>query len=377
MKAIYITLASVPIFWGFAYPTSGGDIHWTTGPALQNRLAESVDIVWGEDPLRGALENFSRNKNIAVLIDRRVDPGQKIQLSLHQTTVKEALEAIGQNCNLGISLVGPVTYFAPPAVARRVRTLVALREEEVRRLPPPVVKKFFQLKSLAWDDFATPHELLQTLGKDNGLEIAGLDQVPHDLWAAADLPPLELIERLTLIAAQFDLTFEVSADGNRITLLPVPDHVELVRTYPAGIQPEATAKKYASLAPQARIRIVEDKIEVAGTVEDHQRITAPQRPTAHRPATAAETDLDLKRFTLTVKEKPLGPLLKQLAAQLDLELKMDEKALEQAGISLGERVSFSVKNATVDELLHAALQQTHLKFVRQGNVVLIEPSPQK
>ena len=109
-------------------------------------------------------------------------------------------------------------------------------------LPPAAAKKFFEQKSMAWDDLTTPRELLEKLGSENGIEIAGLEQIPHDLWAAADLPPLELIERLTLIAGQYDLTFEVSADGNRITLVPVPEHVELVRTYPAGRQAQQTAK---------------------------------------------------------------------------------------------------------------------------------------
>ena len=76
-------------------------------------------------------------------------------------------------------------------------------------------------------------------------------------------------------------------------------------------------------------------------------------------------------------EQPIGPLLEQLAAQINLEIKIDAKALEQAGVSLDQRVSFGVKNATVDELLRAALRQTGLKFVRKGNVVQIEPSEEK
>jgi hypothetical protein len=336
-----------------------------------------MDIIWGEIPFRQALENLARNKKIAVLIDRRVDPGRKIDISLHQTPLKEVLETIARKNNLGISMVGPVAYFAPPEVARRVRTIAALRQEDVRRLAPVVAKKFFNQKSMAWDDFAQPRELLEKLGTENGIRIEALDQVPHDLWAAADLPPLDLIERITLIAGQYDLTFQVSADGNRLTLLPVPEHVELVRTYPAGRQAQATAKNYASLAPQAQIQIDGDKIVVAGMIEDHQRISAPHRPAERNTAKSAGTDLASERYALTIVERPIGPLLEQLAPQLNLELKIDDEAIRQAGVSLDQRVSFSVKDATVDELLRAALQQTRLKFVRRGNVVQIEPSQEK
>jgi hypothetical protein len=295
-----------------------------------------MDIIWGEIPLRQALESLARNKKIAVLIDRRVDPSRKIEISLHQTPLKDVLETVAQKCNLGISMVGPVAYFAPPEVARRVRTIAALRRDDVRRLAPAVAKKFFNQKSMAWDDFAQPRELLEKLGTENGIRIEALDQIPHDLWAAADLPPLELIERLTLIAGQYDLTFQVSADGNQITLLPVPEHVEPAQTNPAGKQ---------------------------SRIEDREHISATLRTA--------------KRYTLTVKEKPIGQVLEQLAPILNLDLKIDDEAIRQAGVSLDQRVSFNVKDATLDELLRAALQQTRLKFVRRGNIVQIEPSQVK
>jgi len=333
MKTASLVTAIAVIFWGMISPLSWGATSWATGSALQKRLNESVDVVWGEIPLRRALEGLAGNKNVAVLIDRRVDPSQKIDISLNQTPLKDVLEAIAQKYGLGVSMVGPVAYFAPPEAARRVRASVALRQEDLRRLSPAVAEKFLRRKPMAWDDLAAPRELLEKLGVESGVEIAGLDRVPHDLWAAADLPPLGLIERLTLIAGQFDLTFEISADGNRITLLPVPEHIE-----------------------------------------DHERIPAPRRPAQLNPEKSSDTDFTLKRYTLQVVEKPIGPLLKQLAAQLKLEIKMDDKAIEQAGVSLDQRVTFSVKDATVDELLQAALQKTQLKFIRRNNVVDIEPS---
>ena len=48
--------------------------------------------------------------------------------------------------------------------------------------------------------------------------------MPHDLWAAADLPPISLVDRLTLIAIQFDLTFKVAEHGKRLELVPVPEN---------------------------------------------------------------------------------------------------------------------------------------------------------
>ena len=73
-------------------------------------------------------------------------------------------------------------------------------------------------------------------------------------------------------------------------------------------------------------------------------------------------------------EKPLGPVLKQLANRLDFELRIDEQAIAAAGISLDQRVSVHIENATVDELLRQLLKSTRLTFHRRGRIVEIVPA---
>jgi hypothetical protein len=176
-----------------------------------------------------------------------------------------------------------------------------------------------------------------------------------------------------LIANQFDLTVKISPDGRRAELTPVPDRVEISRSYPAEKEPQVLAKKFAALAPQARIQMNGDKIVVSGLLEDHERIAPP--PSPPRPAT--QTAPPIKVYSLKVVEKPLGPLLKQLAERMHFELAMDEENLKQAGILLDQRVSFSVEDATIDDLLRAALKNTALKFQRNGKAVKILPAAEK
>jgi len=78
---------------------------------------------------------------------------------------------------------------------------------------------------------------------------------------------------------------------------------------------------------------------------------------------------------LAIREKPLGPVLKELAKQLDLELRMDEEAIRAAGISLDQRVSITVENVGVDALFRQLLQSTGLTFHRDRQVVEIVPNP--
>ncbi len=346
---------------------------WATGAELQKRLNSPVDITWAENPLRHAIGNLSRSQKVAVLIDRRVDTDQKLDIELEGVTLRAAFEEIARGRGLGVSLLGPVLFLGPPAAASRLRTVAALREEDVRRLPAGVGEKFAALQPMAWDDLATPRELVTKLAAENGVELAGLELVPHDLWAAADLPPLSWTDRLTLLAIQFDLTFAISADGTAVRLTALPNRLAVVRSYAGGSDPAATARKFAVAAPGAEIKVSAGRVYVRGLLEDQERITQPRRP-AHPPKPPARQASAADRYTLTVKEQPVGPLLGQLARQLKLELTLDRQAILQAGISLEQRISFSVSDATVDELLQAAAKPAGLRAHRRGSAVEVGPA---
>jgi hypothetical protein len=367
---LIVLIISMLALTGFSTACYPGD--WLTGPALNQHLSDPIDLVWAENPLLGALGTFARVQNVAVLLDRRIDPSRKITLSLKQSPLGDSLAAIAMTGELGVTLAGPVVFFGPVESTAKLRTLVYLREEDARKLPPVAAKVFFQAKPLAWNDFAKPREILELLGRENHLTIPNLESIPYDLWPAADLPPMTLTERISLIAFQYDLTFTIAPGGKKIELVPIPPDIRLVRSYPGGKNPEESAKRIAELVPKAEVQLAGETVMVKGMLEDHERIDTPRQPAGRNPATNTNSDLSDKRFTLTVAEKPLGPLLKQLAKQIGLQLQMDESALDQAGITLDQRVSFKVEDATIDELLQAAIKETPLKFRRQGNVLIIE-----
>lgn len=311
---------------------------WATGPALQQRLTQPVDIVWTNNPLRKALESLSRAQKVAILLDRRVDPGQKVDLSVRAAPLESVLQLIARHCELGVCRLGAVVYLGPPQATSRLRALAALREEDVRRLPPAAGRKFLQLKALAWEELAVPRDLLAQLGQENRLEVAGVNRVPHDLWPAADLPPMSLVDRLMLIAIQFDLTFEIAADGASLTLIPIPDNF-------------------------------------AGTSEQPEHVVAPPPPKTKRPPREpAGGPGKIRVDRMSVQQQPVGAVLKQLAERLKLDLRIDYKAIEEAGISLDQRVSATVENVTIDELFREVLKTTPLTFRRTQKVIEIGPA---
>lgn len=351
-------------------------VGWLIGPAFQERLSRPADdIYWSSLPLRQAIDRFSRAEKTAVVLDRRIDPDQRVDLTLSKLSLRDAFQRIAEHLEVGVSLPGSVVYFGPPAVAARLWTLAELRREEARRLSGAMGRKFLQAERMSWPDLSTPRDLLDGLARQSGITISGLEQIPHDLWAGADLPALPLVDRLTLVAVQFDLTFEIAADGRGVRLVSAPDDVAIVRGYPAGRQPQETAARWAELAPDARIKIAGEKIFVKATLEDHQRIADAQRPvrrSAPRPPRAkAEGE---KRYTVAAAKGPLGKMLQELAARFELELQVDEDGLRQAGISLQQHVSFSAKDTTVDGLFEALLKPAGCTFQRRGKTIEVRPA---
>jgi hypothetical protein len=324
--------------WLCTPAAAGEKVAWATGAALGRQLTTPVDVFWKDTPLRQAIEGLATARHAAVLIDRRVDPGGKLDLSLRSVPLEEVFAAVAAERGLSAARFGDLIYLGPLGAAERLPLVVGELKTAVRRLPPAVARKYLQQKALAWDDFASPRELLEGLARQNGLAIINPGLMPHDLWAAADLPPLSLADRLTLVAFQFELGIRPSADGSRLELFPLP-------LPPAAARDEKRADRPGPRPGAAK-------------------------PQSLPPATLEQLHID----RLTIAEKPLEPVLKQLAERLGFELRIDREAIAAAGIKLDQRVSVEVRGATLDELLSRLLRPTGLQHRRRGKVVEIFPA---
>jgi hypothetical protein len=358
-------LLTVPLTTGLADDPSGA-ARWLTGGDLVRQRQQLTSLSWSGAPLRDALANLSKTDRIALLLDRRIDPGQRIDLTAERMPFDDVLERAAEQIDAGLSWLGPLAYLGPREAASRLRTLAALRAAEAHALAKD--KRTFQREArLSWEALAEPRGLAAALAAEANVEIESLDLIGHDLWPAADLPPLSWTDRLTLIANEFDLTFEI-VDAGHVRLVPIAGPVVLERAYPGGKQPDVLAAKWRELAPEAQIEVARGKVVVRGRLEDHELLTQTKRPKS-APTGGAEV------YTLRVQAQPLSAILDKLREQLTQELLVDEAALEKANLSLDVRVSFSVERATFDELLAAALKPARLTFRRDGSAYKIVPAP--
>jgi len=343
---------------------------WLTGPALEKRLSTPLSVSRSSLTLRQKLANLSRVQQFAVLIDRRIDPDQAVDVNLNDVALREGLARIAAACDAAVCQFGPVTYVGPPDAVDRLRTLAALRREDVGQLAASASsRQMAAMRPWQWNDFATPRELLRRLADEAAIEIREADRIPHDLWAAGDLPPLRWADRMTLLLVQFDLTFSIEPSSGGIVLEPIPDDVFIERNYEATPRPEEQIARWTQRAPDAEIRMRGDRILVRGRLEDHERLRAVE--TSQEPISPAPA---VEVYSLTFRELRLESVLGQLASKLGLRLEFDREAIRTAGLSTDHRVSVDAHNVSIEELLDAIVDGTGLICEREKGVLRIVPA---
>jgi hypothetical protein len=375
------------LIWSFLTPAIAlgqQPREWLTGPALTKRLSQPTLVDWEKRSVREAAMRLAETQHVAVFVDRRVDPTRELTFS-GEVSVRAAFEAITQVYNalyaheqafprpaapIAATQLGPVVFLGPEGVARGLRTLAEVRRDEIRQLPAAEAGPFTSQARLTWGDLATPRQILRDIGAKAGLELQGIDeQVPHDLWPAADLPAMSLIDRLTLVAAQFDLTFRREG-AKRLRLVAVTEKdLVIQRSHAGGRNPAELAERWKAACPDAEIRVAGQQIIVRGRLEDHEW------PTRGAPSKGDKTKGDktvagsTTFYNLTIKNVPMEKVIRELADRLKLKLKMDEKALRKAGVDLDMKVSFVVVQASRDKLLQTALAPAKLKHRINGDVL--------
>ncbi|HEV3417055.1 MAG TPA: STN domain-containing protein [Pirellulales bacterium] len=348
-------------------------ITWLTGDKLRAQMDQQVGATWEGDPFRRALTSLARSQHVAILLDRRVDPDQKIEISFDDLRLEAAIKLIASKKQIGMALVGSVIFLGPTATTEKIRTLAALRKAEALRLPAAARSRFLQLRPMHWDELAAPRDLVSALAAESHIEIQAADRIPHDLWASADLAAGNFIDRLTLIAGQFDLTFSIAKDGQSVRLVDITESVEIERSYPlrGGLSQRGKeiATKLAELLPGAKIELAADKLTVRGRAED---LDFTESYLSGRTTKQTTVTNGQKTYSLTVV-KPVGALIKAIGEKMDLDVRIDEEAIKAAGLSLTAEVKVNVNNATADELLKAVLAPVGLTYERHGNTIDVRP----
>ncbi len=344
--------------------------NFLTGKDLEQQLSLAAGISWSSNPLRDGLNNLSRSHKIAILLDRRIDPDQRIDVSTPPIPLWDLLQQIAVSVvytdpqdtvqRADVGRVGPVVYIGPQETVRVLSTVIVLQQQQVDRLPSTLRQRLKRSHPFSWQELSTPQDLINRLAGEVSMSVIGLERIPHDLWPAVDLPPLDFVERMGLVLAGFGLTFEFTGD-NSLQLVPLPASALIKRDYAAPGKPPQWLVQLRRQLPAANVSMSGGRLVVVGTVEDHDCV---RRELAGSPVDGAGT-----RYSLRIVNQPLGPLATGLARRLGRTVQFHPDLADQ----LETRVSFNVEDSTLDELLTAMLTPVNMAYQMDDKTLKIIP----
>jgi hypothetical protein len=345
------------------------EIDWKIGLEFRKALDQRVGLKWGENPIREALHNLARNQRTAIWLDRRVDPGRKLEFESQGLPLGITLDQLCERYRMGKSIITPVIYIGPAATAEKLATVAAVRRQQVGRHSPTARAKW--ARAVAWHipQLSEPRALFQELVRESGSTPQNPEAIPHDLWPEISLPPLSLADRMTLVLAGFDLTFEQSPDGSTIRIVPMPDKVEYEQIYSWRDNNGSLAAQLREKFPEVKIALIDGKVHVTGKYEYHELIDQLMSGETVRTAKVAPGDT---RYTLRVDDQPAGAVVKTVANRLGKELVFAPELREK----LSRNIKLDVKEATLDELLTKTLGPLELTYVIiEASLVILPAKP--
>lgn len=345
---------------------------WRTGSSFLRQLETPVAFTWQSHALRPALLDLARNQQVAIWLDRRVDPGQPMDIAVGNRSLLAALRYVAEAIGCELSVLDSVIYLGPPETSRKLATLAALRREEVKALPPASRSRFEHSQVWRWEELATPKHLLEELAQEGSIRLYEVDRLPHDLWASGDYPALPLGDRLTLLLAGFEMTYEIARDGTALRPIPIPAEVSIVREHALGTFDETVIAQTLASVPATKFEVRGKKLTVHGTIEVQDQIARLLR--GERTPTTAEVREGKKVYDLTVENQPAGAIIKLIAEREKLTIKVSPELVDKLN---NQRVSLNVQKASLEQLLERTLKPLGINYRLNGSSLELLPSAEE
>lgn len=305
--------------------------------AVARALATPVTATWTGLPLRAAADRLAEIGGAAVVVDRRIDPDTPVDLDAAGETLADVLTRAANAAAAEATAYAGHVRLVPRGRGAALLAAERLRADELRALAPRFRAAILASRPSSWPDGAVPREIIADAAAQAGIVIAGLDDLPHDHFPAAQLPPLPLAHRIDLLLAHFD---------RRVEWKPRVARGEQAAVYP--IVAIADAKDDAS--------------------------NAALLPLASPSPAPAQADAAKTTYTLTVAA-PLDELLATLARRLALTLDLDRPSLTRVGVAPGEIVRLELRDASREQLLDAILKPRGLTWRIEEQTLSVSAAP--
>ncbi|MFG0335177.1 MAG: hypothetical protein ACF8TS_17610, partial [Maioricimonas sp. JB049] len=207
------------------------------GSRFERELQRPLVATREDVGIREWLRRLSDDRQVAITLDRRIDPTRSIDVEFRNVRLHGALEQVASSVDATAAVIGETVVIGPADSLGRTRTWIALRNAEVLERGDALGRMAFALtrkRELRWNRLTRPAELVARLAEETGLSVAGLDRIPHDLWAAGALSGMDLAEAVMFVLGQFELAFEWTTGMRGIRVVELPGEVRVEQRHFRG-----------------------------------------------------------------------------------------------------------------------------------------------
>jgi hypothetical protein len=151
---------------------------------------------------------------------------------------------------------------------------------------------------------------------------------------------------------------------------PISRPVQLMRDYTVAANRVDAVKQALAESPEVDAAWTGQNLKLSAPVEVHDRVALAIRGgkpmTSRTPMAKSTPNKSEQRFTLKIERQPVGKVIDQLAAQLNLDVQWAGQLQEPTATSRNVLVSCDVRQVDLDGLLKALLAPAKLAFERDG-----------
>jgi hypothetical protein len=302
------------------FAVSGAPLH-SAPPAAGKQLRKILDtsVSWSvrDVSLGQMLNDFSSQSGAAVLRHRLLNPRQPVSID---SGFVPRIRILQQTAEVipGAVVVQTDKYvlIGPQLQTRRLPVLLlhsAQQELEWKQLPGrPIPRQATTSFPQSWQTPATPAEILRQAADRSGIQIRNLPQIPHDIWAEQQLPPLTFLELASLVLSQFDLYADADAQQPAVTIRPIAVDEEFTLRHPSQRDQRDAIQQQWKQGPQPRWS-GSDAILTA-TIDQHAdfaALSAGPNKAAGNPAVSPDS-LQTRLFQLQADRARLGDVVATL-----------------------------------------------------------------
>lgn len=359
----------VSLAWSFARTSAAQvqEIAWVPSAKLAETLESITSIAWTDQTLPAGLRSLERTYGVPLVCDRRVDPRRVLTLSIRDRSLIDVVGRAASAADREAVVTRWGIHVGPRGVGERMATVAEMRRVELTEQAAAERRRLARETDASWPRLARPATLLAESAQQAGISIRNPERVPHDLWDAQQLPPMDFIDRASLILASFDLSFRWVEPGRAIELVPLPETPSFSESYPVSSARREPIETLRSRLTGATIDLQGNRLQVSGTWSAHREARRWLAGETSRAVAGANRPGE-KRLTLTVASASLEQIVEVLGRDLELEFVWTEAAAEKKSV----RTPVDARDATLEQLLDQVLGPQELGFTIDGKTVTID-----